>query len=162
MLQSNPPIKLGDFGLAIEITPGQKLTESCGSPNYMAPERLTHCGYDEKSDIWSLGVLLYILINGMLTIKDGFGASNNKSDIFLQASSHSMARTMTLSRTLSLIRACHHTIAPPLKGCRLNARTCCANCYERSVRVAKAQHAFETLERIGRPWLMLSLLIWGT
>ena len=41
------------------------LFESCGSPNYMAPERLTREGYDEKSDIWNLGVLIDILIEGV-------------------------------------------------------------------------------------------------
>ena len=65
ILHSSAPIKLSDFGLAVQLKPGEKLFESCGSPNYMAPERLTGEGYDEKSDIWSLGVLLYILIEGV-------------------------------------------------------------------------------------------------
>lgn len=54
------PIKLSDFGLAVELKSGEKLYEPCGSPNYMAPERLTNQGYDQKSDIWSLYVVLVL------------------------------------------------------------------------------------------------------
>lgn len=59
------PLKVADFGLAVPIQPGQKLKETCGTPNYMAPERLCRRPYDEKSDIWSIGVLMYILLAGM-------------------------------------------------------------------------------------------------
>lgn len=58
------PLKVADFGLAVPIEPGQKLKETCGTPNYMAPERLCRRSYDEKSDIWSIGVLMYILLAG--------------------------------------------------------------------------------------------------
>lgn len=59
------PLKVADFGLACPIQPGQKLKETCGTPNYMAPERLCRRPYDEKSDIWSIGVMMYILLAGM-------------------------------------------------------------------------------------------------
>eukprot|EP00123_Amoebidium_parasiticum_P003466 comp14772_c0_seq1/m.11192 comp14772_c0_seq1/g.11192 ORF comp14772_c0_seq1/g.11192 comp14772_c0_seq1/m.11192 type:complete len:642 (-) comp14772_c0_seq1:453-2378(-) len=58
------PLKVADFGLATVFKPGQKLRETCGTPNYMAPERLCRKPYDEKSDIWSVGVLMYILVAG--------------------------------------------------------------------------------------------------
>eukprot|EP01134_Creolimax_fragrantissima_P006534 CFRG6534T1 len=61
---SDKPIKLADFGLAVPFTHGQKLKETCGTPNYMAPERLCRRPYDEKSDIWSIGVIMFILVAG--------------------------------------------------------------------------------------------------
>ncbi|KNC80236.1 CAMK protein kinase [Sphaeroforma arctica JP610] len=61
---TDKPIKVADFGLAVPFTPGQKLKETCGTPNYMAPERLCRRPYDEKSDIWSIGVIMFILVAG--------------------------------------------------------------------------------------------------
>eukprot|EP00600_Ochromonadales_sp_CCMP1393_P002562 CAMPEP_0174981748 /NCGR_PEP_ID=MMETSP0004_2-20121128/16073_1 /TAXON_ID=420556 /ORGANISM="Ochromonas sp., Strain CCMP1393" /LENGTH=354 /DNA_ID=CAMNT_0016233549 /DNA_START=217 /DNA_END=1281 /DNA_ORIENTATION=- len=58
------PLKLIDFGLAATMTPGEKLKEACGSPGYVAPEILCDKPYDEKVDIWSIGVILYILLCG--------------------------------------------------------------------------------------------------
>ncbi|XP_076413756.1 putative sperm motility kinase W [Peromyscus maniculatus bairdii] len=57
--------KLCDFGLAIEITEGQKLEEPCGSLLYWAPEILARKPYDGLAgDMWSLGILLYVLVTG--------------------------------------------------------------------------------------------------
>ncbi|KAK4489460.1 hypothetical protein RD792_005269 [Penstemon davidsonii] len=57
------PIKLADFGLATYIKPGESLHGKVGSPFYIAPEVLAG-GYDEAADVWSAGVILYILLSG--------------------------------------------------------------------------------------------------
>ncbi|XP_076417468.1 MAP/microtubule affinity-regulating kinase 4-like [Peromyscus maniculatus bairdii] len=57
--------KLCDFGMAIEITEGQKLEEICGSLLYWAPEILARKPYDGLAgDMWSLGIVLYVLVTG--------------------------------------------------------------------------------------------------
>eukprot|EP00252_Welwitschia_mirabilis_P016131 TRINITY_DN3564_c0_g2_i1.p1 TRINITY_DN3564_c0_g2~~TRINITY_DN3564_c0_g2_i1.p1 ORF type:complete len:509 (+),score=84.69 TRINITY_DN3564_c0_g2_i1:367-1893(+) len=58
------PIKLADFGLATYFTPGQKLHRTVGSPFYIAPEVLSG-GYNQAADVWSAGVILYILLSGI-------------------------------------------------------------------------------------------------
>lgn len=55
-------IKVSDFGFATKINKGESL--QCGSPLYMAPEILNGQTYDEKVDIWSTGVITYILLSG--------------------------------------------------------------------------------------------------
>ncbi|KAE8709697.1 Calcium-dependent protein kinase 11 [Hibiscus syriacus] len=60
---SSSPIKLADFGLATYIKPGQCLYGTVGSPFYIAPEVLVG-GYNQAADIWSAGVILYILLSG--------------------------------------------------------------------------------------------------
>lgn len=57
-------LKLADFGLAVEILPGQRLYEVCGSPIYVAPEIIAEAGYNFKVDNWATGVIAYILLCG--------------------------------------------------------------------------------------------------
>ncbi|KAG8662139.1 calcium-dependent protein kinase 26 isoform X1 [Manihot esculenta] len=61
---SSSPIKLADFGLATYIKPGHNLHGTVGSPFYIAPEVLSG-GYNQAADVWSAGVILYILLSGM-------------------------------------------------------------------------------------------------
>ncbi|CAO2821096.1 unnamed protein product [Amaranthus hypochondriacus] len=61
---SSSPIKLADFGLATYIKPGQDLHRTVGSPFYIAPEVLSG-GYTEAADVWSAGVILYILLSAI-------------------------------------------------------------------------------------------------
>ena len=55
--------KLIDFGMASKYGPGEKLSHIQGTPYYIAPEVLKN-SYDSKADIWSLGVLIFILLTG--------------------------------------------------------------------------------------------------
>ena len=61
-------IKIADFGFADFQKPGTVLKEICGSPGYIAPEivspRAAEDGYTLAADIWSMGVILYILLTG--------------------------------------------------------------------------------------------------
>mmetsp|Transcript_33013 Transcript_33013/g.32719 ORF Transcript_33013/g.32719 Transcript_33013/m.32719 type:complete len:366 (+) Transcript_33013:60-1157(+) len=56
--------KLADFGLAADAT--EKLQLRCGSPGYIAPEVLRKIPYDTKVDVFSAGVILYILLSGKM------------------------------------------------------------------------------------------------
>ncbi len=62
-------IKFADFGLSKIISCDLSQT-ICGSPLYMAPELLYHQDYDTKSDIWSLGILLYAMVYGYTPFQD--------------------------------------------------------------------------------------------
>jgi calcium/calmodulin-dependent protein kinase I len=56
-----PIAKLVDFGLATVIKPGGTLIDACGTPTYLAPEMFLKTGYTEQIDMWSLGVITYML-----------------------------------------------------------------------------------------------------
>ena len=57
-------IKIADFGFAKKVLTPNSLTTQCGTPGYVAPEILEGTAYDTKSDMWSLGVIIYILLGG--------------------------------------------------------------------------------------------------
>ncbi|KAK9082754.1 hypothetical protein Scep_029225 [Stephania cephalantha] len=58
------PLKAIDFGLSVFFEPGQLFKEIVGSPFYMAPEVLRR-NYGPQVDVWSAGVILYILLCGV-------------------------------------------------------------------------------------------------
>ncbi|XP_058203486.1 CBL-interacting serine/threonine-protein kinase 5-like isoform X1 [Rhododendron vialii] len=74
LLDENGDLKVSDFGLS--ALPEQQridglLHTQCGTPAYVAPEVLRKKGYDgAKADIWSCGVVLFVLVAGFLPFQD--------------------------------------------------------------------------------------------
>jgi serine/threonine protein kinase len=56
---------IADFGLAAYITEEEKLLyQRCGTPGYVAPELLEDKGYDTQADMFSAGVIMYVMLTG--------------------------------------------------------------------------------------------------
>ena len=68
LLDCQNNIKIADFGLSEEFTPGEKLNTFCvGTPEYMAPEVFQGHKFDgPKVDVWSLGVILYEMLTAVI------------------------------------------------------------------------------------------------
>uniref|UniRef100_H2UAE5 SNF-related serine/threonine-protein kinase n=1 Tax=Takifugu rubripes TaxID=31033 RepID=H2UAE5_TAKRU len=87
-------VKLTDFGFSNKFQPGKKLTTSCGSLAYSAPEILLGDEYDAPAvDIWSLGVILFMLVCG----QPPFQEAND-------------------SETLTMIMDCKYTVPARVSG----------------------------------------------
>lgn len=63
-LNDDMHIKVGDFGLASKLCPGERKKTLCGTPNYIAPEVLLEAGHGYEVDVWSLGCIVYTLSVG--------------------------------------------------------------------------------------------------
>lgn len=63
-------LKISDFGFAKRVTSSTCLTTRCGSPNYVAPEIIARKPYGTPVDMWSIGVVIYILLCGYLPFAD--------------------------------------------------------------------------------------------
>jgi serine/threonine protein kinase len=57
-------IKVADFGFAKKLREDGHFVTQCGTPEYVAPEILNGVPYDTKSDMWSMGCILYALLGG--------------------------------------------------------------------------------------------------
>ncbi|KDP21108.1 hypothetical protein JCGZ_21579 [Jatropha curcas] len=71
LLDENGDLKISDFGLSALFDQSRKqdglLHTTCGTPAYVAPEIINKGGYDgSKADIWSCGVVLFVLLAGYL------------------------------------------------------------------------------------------------
>ncbi|KAK1275886.1 CBL-interacting serine/threonine-protein kinase 6 [Acorus gramineus] len=74
LLDEAGDLKVADFGLSAlteHLRPDGLLHTTCGTPAYVAPEVIGKKGYDgAKADIWSCGVILFVLLAGFLPFQD--------------------------------------------------------------------------------------------
>ncbi|EEC00866.1 serine/threonine protein kinase Aurora-2, putative, partial [Ixodes scapularis] len=63
LLGFNGELKMADFGWSVHA-PSSRRRTICGTVDYMPPEMIGCCVYDEKVDIWTLGVLTYEFLVG--------------------------------------------------------------------------------------------------
>lgn len=74
LLDEHGNLKVSDFGLSALANSRRQdglLHTTCGTPAYVAPEVISRKGYDgAKADIWSCGVILYVLLAGYLPFHD--------------------------------------------------------------------------------------------
>lgn len=96
LLDDKLNLKISDFGLSnfytapVDESNPVLLHTTCGTPNYVAPEVLLDKGYDgKKADVWSMGVILYVLMAGYLPFDE-----ENISDLFrkIQNAEYTMPR----------------------------------------------------------------------
>ncbi|XP_040183598.1 serine/threonine-protein kinase SIK3 isoform X1 [Rana temporaria] len=120
LLDANLNIKIADFGFSNRFTPGQLLKTWCGSPPYAAPELFEGKEYEgPKVDIWSLGVVLYVLVCGALPF-DGSTLQNLRARVlsgkfripfFMSTECEHLIRHMLIlepSRRLTMEQICKH------------------------------------------------------
>eukprot|EP00931_Biecheleriopsis_adriatica_P105666 TRINITY_DN80216_c0_g1_i1.p1 TRINITY_DN80216_c0_g1~~TRINITY_DN80216_c0_g1_i1.p1 ORF type:complete len:769 (-),score=190.58 TRINITY_DN80216_c0_g1_i1:61-2367(-) len=70
-------IFLSDFGTVIEVKPGERLKEKCGTKIYWSPEFFAF-SYSFKVDIWAIGVVLFGLLSGKFPFKDENDVHNKR------------------------------------------------------------------------------------
>jgi len=63
-VEDDTEVKIADFGLSKIIDKDKMMQTACGTPGYVAPEVLNAEGYDKEVDMWSVGVITYILLCG--------------------------------------------------------------------------------------------------
>lgn len=57
-------VKITDFGFACQLDPTKAEKLSLGSPMYTAPEVIKQISYDSRCDVWSLGVMTFMMLTG--------------------------------------------------------------------------------------------------
>ncbi|KAI8928586.1 kinase-like domain-containing protein [Entophlyctis helioformis] len=75
-------ILLTDFGLSKAVKTNQFLTTSCGTPHYVAPEILKDLGHGVAVDMWSIGVITYVLLCGYTPF---WGGETNSTTLLYQS-----------------------------------------------------------------------------
>jgi len=71
-------IKIADFGFAKKVRGDRSLKTMCGTPGYVSPEILRKEGYGTKADMFSMGVIVFILLGGYPPFN-----AKNESDLLL-------------------------------------------------------------------------------
>nr|XP_015302980.2 serine/threonine-protein kinase 17A isoform X2 [Macaca fascicularis] len=84
LLTSESPlgdIKIVDFGLSRILKNSEELREIMGTPEYVAPEILSYDPISMATDMWSIGVLTYVMLTGISPF-----LGNDKQETFLNIS----------------------------------------------------------------------------
>ncbi|KAK1395342.1 Protein kinase domain-containing protein [Heracleum sosnowskyi] len=119
-------LKLADFGSAECVRENELLSGVVGTPYYVAPEVLSGRNYNEKVDVWSAGVILYVMLTGVAPF---YG--NSATEIF----------DAVLRANLRFPARYFHSVSPAVKD--LLRRMLCKD----------ASRRFSAEQVLGHPWM---------
>ncbi|HEY3073776.1 MAG TPA: serine/threonine-protein kinase [Burkholderiales bacterium] len=88
-------VRIGDFGLALNVGAETTQITGVGSPAYMSPEQIREELVDHRTDLYSLGVLMYQMLTGQLPFR-----ANNKFSMIYQITQHDPPPPSALQRTV--------------------------------------------------------------
>ena len=79
-------VRVADFGFAKKLNRNGRLKSRCGTPAYVAPEICVGVDYGKGVDVWSCGVILYLLLSGKIpfTVKRKPGKKHDLKALFLK------------------------------------------------------------------------------
>ncbi|KAJ8907857.1 hypothetical protein NDN08_007961 [Rhodosorus marinus] len=103
LLDGKGHVKLADFGLSKKLAGGRdgRAYSLCGTRHYIAPELFLQKGYRQSADIWSLGILLYVLLEGYAPFEMNPTATALKKQLLSFRSDVSMEARDTVYALLS-------------------------------------------------------------
>ncbi|KIY47270.1 kinase-like protein, partial [Fistulina hepatica ATCC 64428] len=140
-LDENNLVKLGDFGLSKALAQASFANTYVGTPYYMSPELMQEKAYDSKSDIWSLGCLIYELC----ALKPPFHEAKTHSELNILIRNgripplprcYSQALTSVIKSMLNLNPAMRPSVAQLLQNERL----------ELAYKIREAEKLFSTVK----------------
>jgi len=88
-------VRIGDFGLALNVGAETTQITGVGSPAYMSPEQIREELVDHRTDLYSLGVVMYQMLTGQLPFR-----ANNKFSMIYQITQHDPPPPSALRREL--------------------------------------------------------------
>ncbi|ODV89930.1 hypothetical protein CANCADRAFT_1662 [Tortispora caseinolytica NRRL Y-17796] len=127
LVDQNMRVKLGDFGMATQLTSDRELKKSiCGTPNYMAPEILAKDseGYSYPVDIWSIGCMMYTMFVGVAPFHD-----KSVEKIYARILDHCYSIPATANLTMNATETLRKLLSPnprdrPSPAVILNSEYC--------------------------------------
>ncbi|EOY27625.1 CBL-interacting serine/threonine-protein kinase 23 isoform 5, partial [Theobroma cacao] len=138
LLDANGVLKISDFGLSAlpqQVREDGLLHTTCGTPNYVAPEVINNKGYDgARADLWSCGVILFVLMAGYLPFEDSnltalykkiFKADFNCPPWF-SSSAKKLIKRILDPNPLTIIRVFHYLLGLVKRETRFTSK-CPAN-----------------------------------
>jgi len=144
-------LKLSDFGLAVHLPFGQKLTEKCGTPAFMSPEQHQlprgSKGYSHSCDVWAAGITMYMV---MFAGKHPFLLASQQLDeqallagqLDFSVGSSFFGFAMTDRFSESARFFCRQMVTPDM-GKRISAAAACHSEWFREQAVGKFRHPQE-------------------
>ncbi|XP_047460549.1 death-associated protein kinase 2 [Mugil cephalus] len=100
----HPRIKLIDFGLAHLFRPGEEYKSTSGTPQYIAPEIVNCEPLSTAADMWSIGVITYILLSGLSPFQDDTDEETLKNIIAMKYEFNERHFSMTSSMAKDFIQ----------------------------------------------------------